>query len=122
MTFTFIMTALSIRKNLKRMLVFSAFCITAAYAQDKHHSPADAVSAASAGHMADGEIKKVNRDSKKMTIKHGDIKSLDMPGMTMVFQIRDTSLLETFKAGDRVKFVIEKLDGAFVVTSMQLAN
>jgi Cu/Ag efflux protein CusF len=68
MTFTFIMTALSVRKNLKRMLVFSAFCITAAYAQDKHHSPADAVSAASAGHMADGEIKKVNRDSKKMTI------------------------------------------------------
>ena len=52
--------------------------------------------------MAEGEIKKINRDNKKMTIKHGDIKSLDMPGMTMVFQIRDTSLLETFKAGDKV--------------------
>ena len=119
MTFRFNVTDLSIRKNLKRMLVFSAFCFTAAYAQDKHHSPADAVSA---GHMADGEIKKVNRDNKKMTIKHGDIKSLDMPSMTMVFQIRDNSLLETFKAGDKVKFVIEKLDGAFVVTSMQLAD
>ena len=68
-------------------------------------------------------LKNLNdRENKKMTIKHGDIKSLDMPGMTMVFQIRDTSLLETFKAGDKVKFVIEKLDGAFVVTSMQLAN
>jgi Cu/Ag efflux protein CusF len=72
--------------------------------------------------MAEGEIKKINRDSKKMTIKHGDIKSLDMPGMTMVFQIRDTSLLETFKTGDKVKFVVEKSDGAFVVTSMQLAK
>ena len=104
------------------LLVSSAACFTTVYAQDKQHSPADSVSAISDGHLADGEIKKVNRDSKKMTIKHGDIKSLDMPGMTMVFQIRDTSLLETFKAGDKVKFVIEKLDGAFVVTSMQLAN
>ena len=103
-------------------LVFSAASFTAVYAQDKHHSHADAMSTESASHMAEGEIKKINRDSKKMTIKHGDIKSLDMPGMTMVFQIRDTSLLETFKAGDKVKFVIEKLDGAFVVTSMQLAN
>jgi Cu/Ag efflux protein CusF len=104
------------------LLVFSAASFTTAYAQDKHHSHADAVSDVSASHMAEGEIKKINRDSKKMTIKHGDIKSLDMPGMTMVFQIRDNSLLETFKAGDKVKFVIEKLDGAFVVTSMQLAN
>ena len=104
------------------LLVSSAAWFTTVYAQDKHHSPADAVSAVFASHMADGEIKKINRDSKKMTIKHGDIKSLDMPGMTMVFQIRDTALLETFKAGDKVKFVIEKLDGAFVVTSMQLAN
>ena len=104
------------------LLVSSAAWFKTVYAQDKHQSSADAVSAVSASHMADGEIKKINRDSKKMTIKHGDIKSLDMPGMTMVFQIRDTSLLETFKAGDKVKFVIEKLDGAFVVTSMQLAN
>ena len=104
------------------LLVIFASCFSTVHAQDKHHSHADAVSAVSASHMAEGEIKKINRDSKKMTIKHGDIKSLDMPGMTMVFQIRDTSFLETFKAGDKVKFVIEKLDGAFVVTSMQLAN
>lgn len=104
------------------LLVFSSGCLTTVYAQDKHHSHADAVSAVSASHMAEGEVKKVNRDNKKMTIKHGEIKSLDMPGMTMVFQISDTALLETFKAGDKVKFVIEKLDGAFVVTSMQLAN
>ena len=103
-------------------LVFSAASFTTVYAQDKHHSHADAVSAVSASHMVEGEIKKINRENKKMTIKHGDIKSLDMPGMTMVFQIRDTSLLETFKAGDKVKFVAEKLDGGFVVTGMQLAK
>jgi hypothetical protein len=103
-------------------LVFSAACFTTVYAHDKHRSSADAVSAVSAGNMADGEIKKIDRDNKKMTIKHGDIKSLDMPGMTMVFQIRDTTILEAFKAGDKVKFIAEKLDGAFVVTGMQLAK
>ncbi|NQW67444.1 MAG: copper-binding protein [Burkholderiales bacterium] len=90
-------------------LVIFVACFAAVHAQEKHN-------------MADGEIKKVNRENKKMTIKHGDIKSLDMPGMTMVFQIRDISLFETFKAGDKVKFVAEKLDGAFVVTNMQLAD
>lgn len=104
------------------LLVFSATGFASVYAQDKHHSSADAVSAVAADNMADGEIKKVDRDNKKMTIKHGDIKSLDMPGMTMVFQIRDTTLLESFKAGDKVKFVAEKLDGAFVVTGMHLAK
>jgi len=101
---------MKISKHLSSLfLVMFATCFAAVHAQEKHH-------------MAEGEIKKINRDSKKITIKHGDIQSLDMPGMTMVFQIRDTSLLETFKADDKVKFVIEKLDGAFVVTSMQLAN
>jgi len=104
------------------LLVFSATGFASVHAQDKHNSSADAVSAVSADNMADGEIKKVDRENKKMTIKHGDIKSLDMPGMTMVFQIRDTALLEAFKAGDKVKFVAEKLDGAFVVTSMQFSK
>ena len=104
------------------LLVSSAAWFTTVYAQDKHHSSADAVSAVAADNMADGEIRKIDRDNKKMTIKHGDIKSLDMPGMTMVFQIRDINLLEAFKAGDKVKFVAEKLDGAFVVTGMQLAK
>ena len=39
--------------------------------------------------MTDGEIRKVDMDNKKLTIKHGNIKNLDMPGMTMVFQVKD---------------------------------
>ena len=73
-------------------------------------------------HLADGEIRKVDRENKKITIKHGEIKHLDMPGMTMVFQIRDPALFEKLKAGDKVKFVAEKLEGAFVVTVLQLAK
>jgi Cu/Ag efflux protein CusF len=102
-------------------LVISATCFAAVHAQDKPN-PNPPAGVMSVDNMADGEIRKIDRDNKKMTIKHGDIKSLDMPGMTMVFQIRDTALLEAFKTGDKVKFVAEKLDGAFVVTGMQLAK
>jgi Cu/Ag efflux protein CusF len=101
------------------LLVFSAACSTTLRAQDK---PQPLSGGVSVENMADGEIKKVDRENKKVTIKHGQIKNLDMPGMTMVFQIRDATLLETFKAGDKVKFVAEKLDGAFVVTGIQIAK
>ena len=72
--------------------------------------------------MADGEIRKVDMDNKKITIKHGEIKSLDMPGMTMVFQVKDPAMLDKVKAGDKVRFKAEKFNGAIVVTDMQPAK
>ena len=68
--------------------------------------------------MADGEIRKVDMDNKKITIKHGEIKNLDMPGMTMVFQAKDPALLGKVKAGDKVRFKAEKDGTAFVVTDI----
>ncbi len=70
--------------------------------------------------MTDGEIRKVDQGTKKITIKHAEIKSLDMPGMTMVFQVRDPALLDKVKAGDKVKFTAEKVGGAIVVTDIQV--
>lgn len=75
-----------------------------------------------AADTTDGEIKKVDKSTKKITIKHGEIKNLDMPGMTMVFQVKDPAMLEVVKAGDKVKFKAEKSDGAIVVTEMQVAK
>jgi len=69
--------------------------------------------------MADGEIRKVNVDNKKITIKHGEIKNLDMPGMTMVFQVKDTALLSKAKVGEKIFFRAEKSGGAIVVTDIQ---
>ena len=74
------------------------------------------------GDMADGEIRKVDMDNKKITIKHGEIKNLDMPGMTMVFQVKDPAMLTTVKTGDKVRFKAEKSGGAIVVTEMQPAK
>jgi Cu(I)/Ag(I) efflux system periplasmic protein CusF len=74
------------------------------------------------GGMADGEIRKVDMDNKKITIKHGEIKNLDMPGMTMVFQVKDPAMLTTVKTGDKVRFKAEKSGGAIVVTEIQPAK
>lgn len=70
--------------------------------------------------MSKGEIRKVDKDTKKITMKHGEIKNLDMPGMTMVFQVKDPAMLDNLKPGDRVKFSAERSGGAIVVTDIKL--
>jgi Cu/Ag efflux protein CusF len=83
------------------------------------HHPA---AAASAADMTEGEIRKVDKDTKKLTIKHGEIKNLDMPPMTMVFQVTDAAMLDRVKAGDKIRFVVQKSDTGFVVTDLQVAK
>jgi len=76
-----------------------------------------------AANSTNGEIRKVDKDAKKVTIKHGEIKHLDMPPMTMVFQVKDTALLDKVKAGDKISFAVEKgAGGAFMVTDIQPAK
>lgn len=72
--------------------------------------------------MSSGEVRKIDKDTQKITLKHGEIKSLDMPGMTMVFRVADAAMLDAVKVGDKVKFNVEKRDGAMVITAMELAQ
>ena len=69
--------------------------------------------------LADGEIRKVDKDAKKITIKHGEIKSLDMPPMTMVFRVKEAAMLDAVKPGDKVKFSADKIGGAYTVTAIE---
>ena len=64
----------------------------------------------------DGEVRKIDKSASKVTIRHGPLASLDMPPMTMVFQVRDKTLLDRVKPGDKVKFDAVKEGGAYVVT------
>ncbi len=113
-------------KNLKTLTFFAVILAFAASANAASHAgapagmaaPTQAIAPASAD-MAEGEIRKIDMDTKKITIKHGVIKSLDMPGMTMVFQVKDTAMLDKVKAGDKVRFRAEKANGAIVVTDIQ---
>jgi Cu(I)/Ag(I) efflux system periplasmic protein CusF len=71
--------------------------------------------------MADAEVRKVDKEARKVTLKHGPIKNLDMPPMTMVFQVKDASLLDKVVAGDKVRFSAEQQQGAYVVTAIEKA-
>ena len=73
--------------------------------------------------MTDGEVRKVDKDAQKITIRHGPMPSLDMPmAMTMVYRVKDPAMLDTVKSGDKVKFEAEKVNGAYVVTKMEPAK
>ena len=70
--------------------------------------------------LSEGEVRKVDKSTGKITLKHGDIKNLDMPPMTMVFTVTDKALLEKVKAGDKVRFVADKdATGQYIVTSIE---
>ena len=75
-----------------------------------------------AADLASGEIRKIDKDSGKITIRHGEIKSLDMPPMTMVFAVKTPALLDSFKSGDKILFQAVSENGKMVVTEMQAAK
>lgn len=95
------------------LLAAPAFAQQGTTGHDAHH-PAAALS--------EGEVRKVDKDAKKLTIKHGPLANLDMPPMTMVFQVKDPAMLEQVKAGDKIRFEAEKVGAAFTVTRIERAN
>lgn len=80
---------------------------------------AAAFAQAPAADMSEAEIRKVDLSARKLTLRHGPIKNLDMPPMTMVFQVRDVKQIEPLKAGDKVRFRAEQQQGAYVVTEIE---
>ena len=85
-------------------------------ADDKHPKPA-----AGAAEMTDGEVRKVDLEGGKLTLRHAEIKSLDMPAMTMVFVVRDKAMLDKVKAGDKVRFKAVNEAGKYTVTEIVVA-
>lgn len=83
---------------------------------------AGASDAAAASDLTEGEVRKVDKDNKKLTIKHGPLKNLDMPGMTMVFGVKDDAMLDKLETGAKVRFQAEKIDGKIVVTKIEAAR
>ena len=78
--------------------------------------------AASQAEMADGEIRKINKNTGKITVKHGEIKSVEMPPMTMVFGVADKAMLEGLKEGDKVKFNVKQEGSNYTVTEIKKAQ
>lgn len=70
--------------------------------------------------LTSGEIRKIDKDTGKITIKHAEIKSLDMPAMTMVFQVKDKTMLDKVKINDKIQFKASSENGKITVTEMQM--
>jgi Cu/Ag efflux protein CusF len=102
-------------------LILAGTLVPAASAEDAHHPSATRVAQATEP-LSEGEVRKVDKDAKKITIKHGPLANLDMPPMTMVFQVKDPAMLEQVKAGDKVKFQAEKVGSAYTVTQLERAK
>ncbi len=67
----------------------------------------------------DGEVKKVDMDAGKITLKHGEIKALDLPAMQMAFRVTNPDWLKAVQVGDKVKFSADKVAGQFTITSLE---
>ena len=72
--------------------------------------------------IADGDVRKVDKKAKKITLRHGELKGLDMPSMTMAFQVKDPTMLDRVKSGDKVKFRVQNAGGTLVITEIEVSK
>lgn len=72
--------------------------------------------------LSEGLVKKVDKAQGKITLKHGPLQNMDMPGMTMVFRVQDVGWLDQVQAGDRVRFVADRVNGALTVTKLEMVR
>ena len=99
---------------------FAALLVTSGHAPAQTPTPNPvAATSAAATDMTEAEVRKVDLNAGKITLKHGPIKNLDMPPMSMVFQVKDPALLGPVKAGDKVRFTADKINGAYTVLTLE---
>lgn len=89
---------------MRKGLIMAGFVLAALAAND--------VAAQQRG-KAEGEVRKVDVDAGKVTVRHGPVPELDMQGMTMVFRVRDPAVLQTLRAGERIGFTVNKDAGTY---------
>lgn len=109
-------------KHVKTILAVAALTVTAltpcaSFAQSS--TTPNAMQTVDAVALSDGEIRKIDKETGKITIKHGPIKNLDMPPMSMVFTAKDKALLDRVKVGDKIRFMAVDEGGKLVVTDIQ---
>ena len=78
--------------------------------------------AVGAAPVTDGEVRKIDKEQGKVTLKHGPIANLEMPAMTMVFRVADPKLLDRIKEGDKVTFAADRVNGAITITTIDVAK
>ena len=114
-------------------IVFSAAVAVPAIAAGEHnHGAMPAMSTSAPNHggmqmvaatdadMVDGTVKKVDKAAGKVTLTHGPLANLGMNmNMTMVFRVKDVAWLDQMKEGDKIRFMADKVNGAFTVVGFE---
>jgi len=98
--------------------LLAGWFVMPAYSQAPHNHPAPAAKAATST-LYDGEVKRVSKDTKRVTLAHGPLTGFDMPAMTMAFPVKDAAALDKLKPGDKVRFALEKAGEDLVVTRIE---
>lgn len=92
----------------------------AGHGDHAHHGSAG--EAATATGLTDGEVKKIDKEAGKMTLRHGELKNLNMAPMSMVFRVKDPAMLDQVKVGDKVRFAADRVNGAVTIVQLQVAK
>lgn len=107
------------RRPLTLAFMLTALAAPAAFAGHDHAGQAG-MAAAQAG-LTDGVVKKVDKAGGKITLSHGPLENLGMPGMTMAYAVKDAAWLDRLKAGDKVRFLADFSNGAYTVVRLEPA-
>lgn len=78
------------------------------------------VALAAAAQLVDGEVMRIDQEAGKVTLKHGEIKNLDIPAMQMAFRVANPSWLKTLQVHDKVRFSADKVGGQFTITAIEV--
>ena len=107
------------RKLKTLLMIVAAAAPLSLWAASHVGAPGAMPAATTAAEMTDAEIRKVDKEAGKLTLKHGAIKNLDMPAMTMVFNVKDKAALDKLQPGDKVRFKAVNEAGKFTVVEIQ---
>ena len=94
------------------------FAAAPVHAQHNHGSAA-ATPVASSSALSEGEVRRIDKAAGTVTLKHGPLANVDMPAMTMAFDVKDRTALDKLKVGDKVRFRVEKEGPNYVVTRIE---
>ena len=106
---------------MKRAWILAA-ALLAAIAPAAAADAKPAATKAAAAALTAGEVTKVDREARKITVKHGPIANLKLPSMTMVFRVKDAAMLDGIDAGSHIRFRAEEANGGYVMTRLQKAK
>ena len=102
-----------------RNFAFAGFCVSSVV--NAQHAPSHG-HAHAATDMVEGEVQQLDKTARNITLRHSEIKNMQMPAMTMTFHVKEPALLNKVKAGDKVKFRLEAVGGVPTVTAIELAK